>query len=337
MIEDANPLNGGQFQKYKFSQTKHKKILGGFMSSSVTQAFVDQFGANVFHLSQQKGSRLRSAVRVESQNGESKFYDRIGNVAAVKKAGRHSNTPQLDTPHSRRMVTLEDYEWADLIDQVDKIKMLNDPASDYVMAAMWAMGRSMDDEIIAASVGSAYSGQKGATVVSHPNSQKYAANDASIFTNLNVRTIRAIKRMMDAQEVEGKRYMAVSALQIEALLGQTEVTSADYNTVKALSQGEVNSFCGFEFIHTERLSTQAAGLSANTSTGAVGAGSSTSGFRKCFAWAQEGILLAIGADMKSEIGPRADKSYSTQAYVSMSVGATRMEEVKVVEILCKES
>ena len=307
------------------------------MSAQITQAFVDQFGANVFHLSQQKGSRLRGAVRNESQRGESAFYDRIGKVAAVKKAGRHSNTPQLDTPHSRRMVTLEDYEWADLIDKQDKVRMLNDPASEYVMAAMWAMGRSMDDEIIAASVGSAYSGQKGQTAVPHPNSQKYAANDGSVFTNLNVRSLRAVKRIMDAAEVEGERYLVHSASQMEALLGQTEVTSHDYNTVKALVQGDVDTFLGFKFLHSERLATQTAALSASATTGAVGAGTSVVGSRKCFAWAKEGLLLATGMDITSRIDERNDKSYSTQAYACMSVGATRMEEEKVVEILCKES
>lgn len=308
------------------------------MSSEISTAFVQQFGANVFHLSQQKGSRLRSAVRVESQVGESAFYDRIGKVAAVKKAGRHSNTPQLDTPHSRRMVTLEDYEWADLIDKADKIRMLNDPASEYVLAAMWAMGRSMDDEIIAASIGSAYSGQKGLTAVVLPDTQKYAANDGASFSNLNVRTLRAVKRMMDQKEIDPSepRYLVCQALQIEALLGQTEVSSSDYNTVKALVQGEINTYMGFEFIRLERLGTTAS-VTASATTGVVGSGTTLSNSRNCFAFSKMGLLLALGQDIVSKISERDDKSYSMQAYVSMGVGATRMEEEKVVEIHCKES
>jgi hypothetical protein len=305
------------------------------MSSEITTAFVQQFGSNVFHLSQQKGSRLRGSVRVESQNGESAFYDRLGKVSAVKKAGRHSNTPQMDTPHSRRMVTLEDYEWADLIDQQDKIRMLNDPSSEYVMAAMWAMGRSMDDEIIAAAIGTAYSGQKGATSVVLPDASKLAANDGVAFSNLNVRSLRIAKRMMDAQEVEGEpRYLICSALQIESLLGQTEVTSSDYNSVKALVQGEMNSFLGFEFIRSERLSTVS--VTASATTGVVGSGTTATG-RSCIAFSKTGLLLAIGAEIKSRIEERADKSYATQAYASMSLGATRMEEVKVLQIVAKES
>ncbi len=307
------------------------------MSSEVSVAFVQQFGSNVFHLSQQKGSRLRSSVRVESQRGESAFYDRIGKVAAVKKAGRHSNTPQLDTPHSRRMVTLTDYEWADLVDDQDKIRMLNDPTSEYVMAAMWALGRSMDDEIIAAASGSAYAGQKGATPVSLPNSQKYAANNGSAFTDLNIKTLRAIRQLFMANEVDASEglYLAVQSSQIASMLGQTEVTSSDFNSVKALVQGEVDSFMGFKFIQLERLA-QVSG-SASTSTGAVGSGTSFTNNRACIAWSKSGLLLAVGADIKSRISEESTKSYSTQAYACMSVGATRMEEEKVVQVICKES
>jgi len=126
------------------------------MSQQITEAFVQQYNANVMHLVQQKGSRLESKVRKESQRGKSQFFDRIGTVAAVLRTGRHSSTPQIDTPHSRRMVTLSDYEWADLVDDQDKIRMLIDPTSEYAMAAAWAFGRSKDDVIIANALGSAY-------------------------------------------------------------------------------------------------------------------------------------------------------------------------------------
>lgn len=307
------------------------------MSNQIDQNYVNQFSANVMHLSQQKGSKLKGTVRNESQKGEIAFYDRIGTVAAVKKAGRHSNTPQLDTPHSRRAVSLEDFEWADLVDDQDKARSLNDPTNDYVIAAMWAMGRSMDDVIIAAALGSAYTGKGGTVAVSHPNSQKYAANNGSAFTNLNLKTLRAVAKKFDDGEVEpGERYMIVDPSQIEALLGTTEVTSSDYNSVKALVAGDIDTFMGFKFIKSKRLSLQADSLSASTSTGAVGSGSSIVGARKCIAYNKQGLLLAIGQDMKSRVSERDDKSYATQVYACMGIGAVRMEEVKVVEVLCTE-
>jgi len=311
------------------------------MSQQITTAFVNQFGTNVQHLSQQKGSRLQNAVRKETQNGKKKFFDQIGTVSAVLRTGRHSATPQLDTPHARRMVTLSDYEWADLVDDQDKIRMLIDPTSEYAMAAAWAFGRSKDDVLVAASIATAYTGEDGTTTVAHPNTQKYAANNATTFTNLNVRTLRAVKRMLDLQEVDGglKRYIAVTPYQIESMLGQLEVTSSDYNTIKALAQGEVNTFMGFEFIMLNRLNTMASRtLSASGTTGVVGSGTSvaTSSYRSCFAWAQDGLLLSVGEDYMSRISERDDKGYAKQVYGRMSIGSSRMEEVKVVEIICFE-
>jgi hypothetical protein len=312
------------------------------MSQQITTAFVSQFGANVQHLSQQKGSRLQGAVRKESQQGKKKFFDQLGTVSAVKRTGRHASTPQMDTPHARRMVTLSDYEWADLVDDQDKIRMLIDPTSEYALAAAWAFGRSKDDEIISASIGTAYTGEEGTTATTHPDTSKYAANDGSAFSNLNVVTLRAIKRMMDLQEVDPslKRYIAVTPYQIESLLGQTQVTSSDYNTVKALAQGEVNSFMGFEFISLNRLNTTAGRtIVATAATGVVGSGSSIAGsnYRSCFAWAQDGLLLSVGEDYVSRISERDDKGYAKQVYGRMSIGSTRMEEVKVIEVVCKES
>jgi hypothetical protein len=309
------------------------------MSAQVTTAFVQQYRAEVMHLSQQQGSRLQNAVRNETQKSDSQFFDRIGSVTAQLKVSRHSDTPQIDTPHSRRRVTLSDYEWADLIDKEDLRRMLMDPAGDYAMAAAWALGRSKDDVIIAAFDGNAYGGVAGATTVTHPNTSKYACNDASAVSRLNVLSLRGIKYLLDSNDVDPsiKRYGAINAYALQGLLSETAVTSSDFNTVKALVQGEVNSFMGFEFIHSERLLVQSAALSGSGTTGAVGSGTSLVNSRRLPFWAKDGVLLSTAADINARIDERSDKSYSTQVYVSMGIGATRMEEVKVVMGIGKES
>ena len=114
-----------------------------------------------------------------------------------------------------------------------------------------------------------------------------------------------------------KTTMSDSSTSIEDLLNITTVTSADYNTVKALVQGDIDTFCGFKFITTTRLTDD---------------GTS----RLCLAWAEDGLKLGLGKDVSAQITERADKSYSTQVYYCMSIGATRMEEEKVVQIACNE-
>lgn len=310
------------------------------MSMQITEAFVQQFRNNLFHLSQQKGSRLRGCVRAETLKGKQGFFERIGPVDVEQKVSRHDDTPQLDTPHSRRRVTMADYRWADLIDDEDKLRTLIDPANDYVQAAMWSLGRKMDDVIIAAISGTAYSGETGSTSVDLANANKMIAATESAPatpTNLNVDTLRKIKKYFDANDVDESipRFIALSSSQLYALLGQTQVTSADYNAVKALVNGQINSFMGFNFIRTERLGTGSFIYDAN---GAIAdSGTTLSGARKVLAWAKDGVVLAVGNDMESRISERDDKNYATQVYAKMSIGATRLEEAKVCVIGCKES
>ena len=246
------------------------------MSSEITTAFVKQFSANVFHLSQQKGSRLAPLVRNESQRGKSAFYDRIGAVTAQKRVSRHADTPQIDTPHSRRRVTLVDYEWADLIDDADKLRMLIDPTSDYAQAAMWALGRAKDDVIIENALGNAYGGEEGASTVTLANANKVAAFDGTATTgnNLNIQTLRKVKERFDSNDVDESipRYIAIGSSQLQALLGETAIQSADYNTVKALVQGEIDTFLGFKFIRTERLATLGSTVTYNKDDGTYGSG-----------------------------------------------------------------
>ncbi len=313
------------------------------MSNQITEAFVKQFGSNVYHLSQQKNSRLSPYVRNESQHGSKKFFDRLGSVTAQRKVSRHGDTPLTSTPHSRRMVSLADYEHADLIDEVDKIKILIDPTSAYAMAFAMAFGRAMDNEIIDNASGNAYSGEEGTTAVPFPDAQRLAAVDgvATTGVNLNIQTLRLCKAKFDVADVDESipRYFAYTSSQLQALLGTTQVTSSDFNTVKALVQGEIDTFLGFKFIRTQLLKTTSASYTYDINTGVIPTGSSgtlAAGARICLAWAQDGLILSKGIDPKTRVGERADKSYSAQVFMNMSIGATRMEEVKVVEVLCKE-
>lgn len=310
------------------------------MSSEITTAFVKQYGANVFHLSQQKGSRLRNRVRVETVKGDSRFFDRIGKATAALRVGRHSDTPQMDTPHSRRMVTMSDYEYADLVDDQDKIRTLIDPTNEYSVAAQWALGRSMDDVLIDAASGNAYAGVAGATSTALPSAQKLVSVSGGAGDELNVQALRRAAKILDANDVDESepRHFAFNAYQKENLLSATEVTSSDFNTIKALVMGNISTFLGFDFVRIERLDDVGASTSFDVTLGTVGSGAGDSnGYDICLAWAKNGLLLALGADIKSQIAPRADKSFSTQVYCSMSIGGTRMEEEKVVEVHCKDT
>jgi len=286
------------------------------MSTQITTAFSQQFSTNVQLLSQQTGSILRGGVSEESVTGEKAFFDQVGAAAAVKRTSRHQDTPMVDTPHSRRMVTMDAYEWADLIDDADKVQMLIDPTSTYARAAAAAMGRAMDDAIIAAATGTSLTGKAGASSTTMLADNQIANGSA----DMSVSKLIEAKKILDLGSVDPSipRHIALGPDQIEALLNTTSVTSSDFNTVKALVQGEINTFMGFQFHVTTRLA-------------------KSGNIRTCFAWAEDGIKLAVGKDVTSRIDERSDKSYSTQVYYCAQFGATRMAEEKVVQIDCDES
>ena len=287
------------------------------MSSQITTAFVEQYSANIQMLSQQMGSLLKDNVRNESVVGKDAFFDQIGKVTAQLKTSRHSDTPQIDTPHSRRRVSLKDYEWADLIDQNDKVRLLIDPTSSYAKAAAYAMGRAMDDVIIAAALGNADTGVAGGTSVPFLPANIIAVG-AGAAAKMTIDKLTSAKQKLDAGDVDPsiKRHIIVSPQEIADLLNTTEITSSDFNTVKALVHGEIDSFMGFKFHVSNRLTKNAA---TNT---------------QCIAFAEDGLLLGVGKDVTAKIDERSDKSYATQVYYCQTIGATRMEEAKVISILC---
>ena len=293
------------------------------MSVQITTAFVRQYHSNVVHLSQQKGSRLRMGVRVEMVNGKSSFYDQIAATAARKRTSRHADTPRMDTPHKRRRVTLDDYDWADLVDSEDKIRMLNDPASEYAEAAAMAMGRSIDDAIIEAADAVAYTGEDGSTATAFDTGMVVGVQTVwdgatAADCGLNVAKILKAAELLGEGDVDvdDDKYMIVNARQIRSLMQDDKISSADYNIVKPLAAGKITEFHGFKMIPTQRIGTDA------------------NGDDKVLYWARGGILLGIGQDIKTKIGERADKNYATQVFACMSIGATRMEEARVGYIEC---
>ena len=202
------------------------------MSTQVTTGFSQMFATNIQMLSQQKGSLLRRAVREESVKGEKAFFDQVGSATAQKRTSRHADTPLSDTPHSRRMVTMDTYEYADLLDNSDAVQMLIDPTSSYANAAAYAIGRAIDDAIIEAALGTASTGKTGSTSTSNSNSVGVGSPAAG----LTIAKMVEAKKTLDNGSVDPSipRYIAVGPEQIEDLLNNTTVTSADYNTVNTL-------------------------------------------------------------------------------------------------------
>lgn len=286
------------------------------MSFQVTEAFVQQFSANFVHLAQQTESRLGSRVRLEPNIvGDSKKINRIGSTAAQKKTTRHGDTPLIETPHSTRWIDLDDYEWADLVDELDKKKMLAEPTSDYVKAGVAAMNRSKDDVVYAAMRGSA---RASSGSVALPAGQKIAVGGTGL-TKAKIIGARKLFRANEADEENGEQlYHMYSSEALEDVLGDTTLTSGDFLKVNMLQAGDLKGmWAGFEWVPFERAT-------------------KVVNDRFLCSWAKSGVALGIGAEIMTRVTERSDKSYATQPYARMSIGAVRVEEAKVVETACLE-
>jgi hypothetical protein len=301
------------------------------MSVQITTAMVEQYSANVEFLAQQTNSRFSGKVRSESQAGKSKFYEQIGATSAVRITTRHGDTPRVDTNHQRRATYLNQYVWADLVDNLDQVELLIDPASAYAQNAAMAFNRAKDDEVIAAATGTAYAdtgaGSGAVSAVALPSTQQIAVSytDPANLTSgtnygLTLNKLIAAKSILSIAEYpEGSTlYFAYQQQQLDNLLRSVTAFN-DIHTagVKALVNGDSQRFLGFEFVRSQRLAV-------------------SSGIATCFAFVESGLLLATGQDARGRVSERADKNYSTQVFMDMSIGATRMQEAYVVSVACSQ-
>lgn len=297
------------------------------MSDTVNTAFVQQFKANLELLVQQKGSILLPLVSPEKITGKYTHFDRLGTGEASEVMTRHGDTPDpLNLAHSRRRVILRTFDAAELVDNADKVRMLIDPTSEYAMSIAYALGRKADDIILAALYGDSYAvdSSDAQTAVPLGSGQVIDEDTGTANSSLIVAKLRAAKKKLMVNNVDLQAEMPViihaGTDLTDGLLTETSVTSADYNTVKALVNGEVNTFMGFKFVHCERLEqTQH---------------KTSEGFVRAICFVPSALGVATGRDINVRISERDDKRYSTQVYGAMDIGASRRQEEKVVVIEC---
>lgn len=287
------------------------------MSTTPDIIYAKQYGSIVSLLAQQKGSRLRNAVTVKTGVvGEETYMDQMSAVAAVKRTSRLAQTNPTLADYARRRIALEDYYIAKAIDKMDDVRTLGDPTSAIVQNGINGMGRAIDTAIIAALRGTAYTGKVGGTSTVLPSAQKVAAST----TGLTLAKWLSAIEILNGNDVDpsDEKYLLITSAQLTNLLNTTEIKSADYNSVKALVQGDINTFLGCNVIRTELLE------SASTT-------------RYCMLFTKSGIGLAIGRDVTSRVTEESTLHFAKQIYFSMAIGASRLEEKKCVEIGCIES
>jgi len=279
------------------------------MADTQNQVYGQQYGQNIMQLAQQKYSKLMNCVyKRENVRGKTFFQDQIGKWAMAIKGGRNVQTPNNDPVLGRRMGIMVDYHDNRLLDRADELKTISDPRSAYTIAAASSLGRQIDDIIIAGLLGASYSGETGTTTVNCTNRKLVTASSLTVADIIN------IKLMMDNADVEPEdRHIVASPSTVTNLLNITAVTSADFNSVKALVRGEIDTFMGFKWITSTRIPVYSATCAA-------------------IAFHKYGLALAMADQPRVKTDERADLSYSWQVYYELNIGAVRLEEDRVVNV-----
>jgi hypothetical protein len=305
------------------------------MAVTIDQVRAQKFASVLYLLSQQMGSKMATKVRNETvDSAELAYFDTLAeDDDTAQKTGRHQGTPLSEAEFGRRRVVPFPWTNKKALDKEDLDRMLPDPRSPVAMNQVRSLGRQKDDLLIEAALGAASIGKAGGSSINFEDESTSINGDGTITTlgtlataagsgsvaDISLEKMLTMMRLFNDEDVDPdiRKYWAVTPKDIEDMLNLTEVGSADFNTVKTLVQGKVDTFAGFDFFWINRLTVDAATETAN----------------RTIAWAQDGLILASIGDISTRIEEAERLDFAWVLFSKMDLGAVRMEGAKVHECL----
>lgn len=280
------------------------------MAQLISSAFVTLFEAEVKQAYQAK--RALAGLTRERMNveGSTVKFPKIGRGLATLRVPQTDVTP-MNVSYSQVTATMQDWNAAEYSDIFHQAKVNFEERQELVQVVSAAIGRRMDQLVIDALV---------ATGTSLTVSNDIGATDS----NMNVAKLRRAKALLDKANVPAdNRVCLIHANGLEGLLGETAAISADFNSVRALVQGEIDTFLGFKFVT----------IGDRTEGGLPVDGSPD---RTCFCFHRDAVGLGVGIGMKTEINYIPEKtSYLVNGM--FSAGAIEIDAEGVVKITARES
>ena len=299
------------------------------MSVNIPEHFITSYTTNVAHLLQIQGGKMRSKVTEAMYTGEAAVpVDQYGAVEMQEVVGRFAPMGRVDAPVDRRWVYPVDYDLPQMVDTFDKLRLMTDPQGSLAQAAIKAVGRKEDEVIFSAFFADAKTGKTGSDTESFDttNHRVDAAIGASADTGLNADKIIRAKRIMQVANVDferdGRPTLAITPIQEEDLLHQAQVINNDYFNVggrPVLVDGRVTQWCGCDIIVSNLVPSNAS-------------------YRLLPMWVKNGMHIGVWDDVKAFVDVRPDiQGRPYQLYSTITIGATRLEAGRVVQIECTES
>lgn len=277
------------------------------MAQSITNAFVTLFDEEVKQAYQGE-ALLRGTMRTRTGvQGNTVKFPKIGKGVATVRVPQTDVTP-LNVTYSQVTATMSDYIAAEYSDIFHQSHVNFDERRELVQVVSKAIARRMDQLCIDA-----------LDAAASPSTVATSVGGAS--SNMNIDKLRAAAKALNDNNVPAEgRHLLMHSSQLDALLGETEVTSSDFASVKALVRGEITSFMGFNII-----------TMGDRDEGGVPKPST----RTCFAWHQDSMGYAESISQKSEVNYIPEKT-SFLVSSMFSAGAVAIDDEGIVKISCTE-
>ena len=300
------------------------------MSQQITTHDVNKYNTNLQLLSQQLTSRFRSTGMESVEHGRgSAVVEQFDEVTAQERVGRHTTAPIIDTPSDRRWAHPRDWDWGDVVDEEDRLRILISPDGQMVKNGLGAQNRRLDDQFVTALHGAALTGQDGTTSTTLPAGNIVAVTvGAGAATGMNTDKILAARKIIldgnvELEDPSNRMYCAIGPLQEQELLDQVKIVNTDYQNGARLSENSGlhgKTWFGITFVVSTRLI-----LDTNSD-------------RECALYCKSGMHTGIWQEISGDIVVRNDLTRHP-FYVSTkgTFGCTRTEEAKVMQILCTEN
>jgi hypothetical protein len=285
---------------------------------------------------QQTNHRLMGKYNIKNVNGNQERIDYMGNqnYAMRQVTARAQKSEPSDVPMYSRWLRLRPYDKTTWIDQFDPVLLGSLPNPDGAIARNHAIAsaRQKDLVLLNALLGTNYTGAQGTTAAALPTTGgplnigevigvTYGSGSAN--SGLQLAKLTAASYILDNNEIdEMGRHFAYSAKELNNLITNVDqVNSVLYNDVRALRDGRIRDFMGFEFTRTQLVP--------------FSSGSTT--IRTCVAWQRDCLFLGLGEDVKTKIDILPMQSQAWQVYTCLLLDATRTTELGVVQVNCDES
>ena len=250
------------------------------MSKNLSAAASTEFDDMVKHAYQTMGATNGGIVNAVTQRnnvvGDTYKFRAMGKGLANQKPSQADVTP-MDISHSLVTATLGNWNAPEYTDIFDAAEVNFDEKQELAHTIAGALHRRQEQIIIDAMDDAT----PGATI---------ATSVGGADTNMNIeKVIAASKEMNDAGvPIDQDRHIATSAQGLQFMLLETQVGSADYNSVQSLMTGTLDYWMGFHWHIIE--SRDEGGLT-------VAAGD----VRQNYAWHKSAIGLATGIDITTDV------------------------------------